>query len=292
MGASVESVNIDGVVSPDLSPEKRIVSVSACSKLTGIPLTAPQMTELLMKMRFGAEVIDEDRVAVEIPCYRADIMHDHDVYEDAAIAYGYDKIETSLPPSFTVGKPHPVQKLYSLVRNIMVGLSYIENTPFTLTSGELSYKMMHRPENPAALHVLHPISEDQTIIRTDILPLLMESLSINRSRELPQRIFACGDVVEDLVTSPKMAAASIHTAADFSEIYAVMDAFSQMMSIEYEVRESSDDAFIPGRRGDIYVSGEKVGVFGEINPDVLVGFGLEHQAVAFEMDLRGFVEGK
>ena len=292
MGASVESVNIDGVVSPDLSPEKRIVSVSACSKLTGIPMTAPQMTELLMKMRFGAEVIDEDRVAVEIPCYRADIMHDHDVYEDAAIAYGYDKIETSLPPSFTVGKPHPVQKLYSLVRNIMVGLSYIENTPFTLTSGELSYKMMHRPENPAALHVLHPISEDQTIIRTDILPLLMESLSINRSRELPQRIFACGDVVEDLVTSPKMAAASIHTAADFSEIYAVMDAFSQMMSIEYEVRESLDEAFIPGRRGDIYVSGEKVGVFGEINPDVLVGFGLEHQAVAFEMDLRGFVEGK
>ncbi len=289
MGAAIESVEIDGVVSPDLRPEKRNVSVSECSKLTGIPLTAPQMTELLMKMRFGADVIDEDTVSVEIPCYRADIMHDHDVYEDAAIAYGYDKIETSLPPSFTVGKPHPVQKLYSLVRNIMVGLSYIENTPFTLTSGELSYTMMHRPENPAALHVLHPISEDQTIIRTDILPLLMESLSINRSRELPQRIFACGDVVENMVTYPKMAAASIHTTADFSEIYAVMDSFCRLMSIEYEVRDSADDAFIPGRRGDIYVSGGKVGVFGEINPDVLVGFGLEHQAVAFEIDLRGFV---
>ncbi len=289
MGAAIESVEIDGVVSPDLRPEKRNVSVFECSKLTGIPLTAPQMTKLLMKMRFGAEVIDEDTVSVEIPCYRADIMHDHDVYEDAAIAYGYDKIETSLPASFTVGKPHQVQKLYSLVRNIMVGLSYIENTPFTLTSGELSYTMMQRPENPAALHVLHPISEDQTIIRTDILPLLMESLSINRSRELPQRIFACGDVVENMVTYPKMAAASIHTTADFSEIYAVMDSFCRMMSIEYEVRESLDEAFIPGRRGDIYVSREKVGVFGEINPDVLVGFGLEHQAVAFEIDLRGFV---
>ncbi len=292
MGAAIESVEIDGVVSPDLRPEKRNVSVFECSKLTGIPLTAPQMTKLLMKMRFGAEVIDEDTVSVEIPCYRADIMHDHDVYEDAAIAYGYDKIETSLPPSFTVGKPHPVQKLYSLVRNIMVGLSYIENTPFTLTSGDVSYNLMHRPENPAALHVLHPISEDQTIIRTDILPLLMESLSINRSRELPQRIFACGDVVENLVTYPKMAAASIHTAADFSEIYAVMDAFCRMMSIEYEVRDSADEAFIPGRRGDIYVSSKKIGVFGEINPDVLVGFGLEHQAVAFEMDLREFVSSE
>lgn len=149
--------------------------------------------------------------------------------------------------------------------------------------------MMGRPENPAALHVLHPISEDQTIIRTDILPMLMEALSINRSRELPQRIFACGDVVENLVTYPKMAAASIHTAADFSEIYAVVDAFCRMAALPYEVRESEDPAFLDGRRGDVYVSGKKIGVFGEISPDVLVAFGLEHPVAAFELDLSGLL---
>ncbi len=288
MGAAVESVVVDGVVTPTLEPSTRVVSVSACSELTGIPLTAAQMAELLEKMRFGCEVVDEDTVRVQVPCYRSDIMHDHDIYEDVAIAFGYDHIQASLPPSFTVGKPHPVQALYSQVRNVMVGLQYIENTPFTLTSELVSYALMNRPENTKALHVLHPISEDQTIIRTDILPMLMESLSINRSRELPQKIFACGDVVEDMVTYPKMAAASIHSAADFSEVYAAVDCFCQMMAIPYEVREGTDTAFIPGRCGAVFSNERLIGVFGEISPAVLNAFGLDHPTAAFEFDLRGF----
>ena len=289
MGAVIESVTVNGAETPSLEPSVRTVSVNECCKLVGISITAEEMKTLLEKMRFGAEVTGTDTVRVTIPCYRADIMHDHDIYEDVAIAYGYDRIPASLPPTFTVGKPHPVQELYSLVRNVMIGLSYIENTPFTLTSSRLSYEMMNRPENMEALHVLHPISEDQTIIRTDILPMLMDSLSMNRSRELPQRIFACGDVVESLITKPKMAAVSIHTTADFSEIYAVVDAFCQMMALSYEVHESEDPAFLEGRRGDIYVNGKKIGVFGEISPDVLIAFGLEHPAAAFEMDLHGLL---
>ncbi|HJK13685.1 MAG TPA: hypothetical protein O0X72_02440, partial [Methanocorpusculum sp.] len=44
-----------------------------------------------------------------------------------------------------------------------------------------------------------------------------------------------------------------------------------------------------GRRGDVYVSGKKIGVFGEICPDVLVAFGLEHPVAAFELDLSGLL---
>lgn len=291
MGADVETVEVDGVVMPTMTPAERVVSVDECKKLTGIfELTAPMMAELLEKMRFGCEVVDEDAVRVFVPCYRSDIMHDCDIYEDVAIAYGYDKIPATLPPSFTVGKPHSVQKLYSTVRNVMVGLQFIENTPFTLTSETVSYAMMNREENKKALHVLHPISEDQTIIRTDILPMLMESLSINRSRELPQKIFACGDVVEDMETYPKMAAASIHAGADFSEVYAVVDSFCQMMSIPYAVKEGDDPAFIPGRCGAVFCEDKQIGVFGEISPVVLNAFGLEQPTCAFELDLRGFVE--
>ncbi|MDR0439355.1 MAG: phenylalanine--tRNA ligase subunit beta [Methanocalculaceae archaeon] len=285
MGATIESVDVDGITTPMLAPAVRTISVAACNALVGTAIVAAEMKNLLERMRFGAEVVDTDHVRVMIPCYRADIMHDHDLYEDVAIAYGYDRIPASLPPTFTVGKPHPVQVIYSLVRDIMIGLSYIENTPFTLTNEKVSYEMMGRPENSAALSVLHPISEDQTIIRTDILPMLMESLSINRSRELPQKIFACGDVVQNLVTYAKMAAVSIHAAADFSEIYAVVDAFCRMAALPYEVRGSRDPAFLDGRRGDVYVAGEMVGTFGEINPDVLVAFGLAHPVVAFEIDL-------
>ncbi|MDR3101919.1 MAG: phenylalanine--tRNA ligase subunit beta [Methanocalculaceae archaeon] len=285
MSATIESVDVDGTVTPTLAPSVRMVSVQDCNALVGIAITAEEMKDLLERMRFGAEIVDTDHVRVTIPCYRADIMHDHDIYEDVAIAYGYDKIPAVPPTTFAVGKPHPVQEVYSLVRSILVGFTYVENTPFTLTNSNVSYRMMKRPENPAALHVLHPISEDQTIIRTDILPMLMGSLSINRSRELPQRIFACGDVVENLVTYPKIAATSIHPAADFSEIYAVVDAFCRVLALPYEVSESVDPAFIDGRCGDVYVDRKKVGVFGEISPEVLGAFGLEHPVAAFEMDL-------
>ena len=289
MGATIETVSIDGEISPNMKPSVRTVSAKTCTELTGIPITSKEMAELLEKMRFGTELIDDDKVSVKIPCYRADIMHDCDVYEDVAIAYGYDRIETTFPPICTVGKPHPIQVLYSTVRNIMVGHQYFENTLFTLTSEEISYRMMNRPENPKALHVMHPISEDQTIIRTDILPMLMESLSNNRSRELPQKIFSCGDVVENLETYPKMAAVSIHATANFSEIYATLDSFCQMMSISYTVNEGNDPAFITGRCGEINFNGKKIGVFGEINPAVLNAFGLEQPTAAFEIDLRDFI---
>lgn len=74
MGATVETVDVDGVVMPTLSPVERVVSVDACRKLTGIAeLTAPMMAQLLEKMRFGAEAVDEDAVKVLVPCYRSDI---------------------------------------------------------------------------------------------------------------------------------------------------------------------------------------------------------------------------
>jgi phenylalanyl-tRNA synthetase beta chain len=58
------------------------------------------------------------------------------------------------------------------------------------------------------------------------------------------------------------------------------------LSIAYTVKESSDKAFIDGRRADIIVGGKKAGVFGEIHPAVLNAFELEHSVAAFELDLR------
>ncbi len=83
---------------------------------------------------------------------------------------------------------------------------------------------MQREPNAEVLRLQRPISEEQTVMRTDILPLLVETLQINHHRELPQRLFAIGDCVEGTETFQKVAAVSIHTEADFSEIYACADA--------------------------------------------------------------------
>ncbi|MCX6700695.1 MAG: phenylalanine--tRNA ligase subunit beta [Methanomicrobiales archaeon] len=285
-GASIESVEIGGVQTPTLAPVERIVSVQECSRLLGIDLTPATMASLLEKMRFGARPSGDDRVNVQVPCYRADIMHDWDLFEDVAIAYGYDKIQDLPPDTFTVGKPHPVQVRAALVREAFCGLGYLEVMPFTLTSGDVLYKKMQRMDCPGALHVMHPISIENTVVRTDLLPLLLEFLTMNRHRELPQRLFTVGDVVNSCLTYQQAAGVSTHRDADFSEAYASADAVLHELSLGYTVKESADPAFIDGRRGDIIVAGKKAGVFGEIHPAVLNAFDLDHSVAAFEIDLR------
>ncbi|MDD1718393.1 MAG: phenylalanine--tRNA ligase subunit beta [Methanoregulaceae archaeon] len=285
-GARIQSIEIDGRQTPTLAPAERIVSVPECSRLLGVDLTPVTMAELLRKMRFGATPAGADKVKVLVPCYRADIMHDWDIFEDVAIAYGYDKIQDMPPKTFTVGKPHPVQLNATLVREVFCGLGYLEVMPFTLTSEEILYRNMQRAEKAGVLHVMHPISIENTVVRTELLPLLLEFLALNRHRELPQRLFTVGDVVDSCRTYQQAAGVSTHPEADFSEAYASADALLHELSIDYTIQESADPAFIDGRRGDVLVAGRTAGVFGEIHPAVLNAFELEHPVAAFEIDLR------
>ncbi len=284
-GARIESVDIDGTPVPTLTPSERVVSVSACEKLLGIPLNADSMAGLLRKMRFGAIPGGDGTVMVQVPCFRADIMHDWDIFEDVAIAYGYRNFEAEIPATFTVGQEHPASRIGRLARETAVGLQYLEVMPFSLTNERTMYGMMQREAAPGVLHLLHPISEDHTIVRTDLVPLLIGTLALNRHREFPQRIFACGDVVLDLSTYQKVGAVSTHPGADFSEIYAFADAFCREMGVTYRAVPSDDPAFIEGRRADLVVGGRRAGVFGEVHPAVLNAFGLEQPVAAFECDL-------
>jgi len=289
-GATIESVHVDGEEMPSLAPSERTISVAECRKLLGIDLSADDLAALLEKMRFGAVPDGADAVHIRIPCYRADIMHDWDVFEDAAIACGYGAIEPALPRTFTVGKEHPVSRCMDLVRTLMVGLGFQEMMPFTLTNERILFANMRRDADPAVLQLMRPISEEQTVVRTAILPMLAEILQLNVHRELPMRLFAVGDVVQDAATHQHAAAVSMHPDADFSEIFAAADVLCRELGLTYTVAESDDPAFIPGRRGDIQVEGATVGVFGELHPDVLGAFELDQPVSALELDLRAVLQ--
>lgn len=306
-GCTIESIAVNGTEMPSLAPSERRVSVSECNRLLGLTLTAGEMAELLEKMRFGAEADDLEadsqeaagadlvshvnHVIVQVPCYRSDIMHDWDIFEDVAVAYGFENFNAELPPTFTIGEEHPVHQCMGAVRTILSGLGYLEMMPFTLTNRRVLFENMQREVADDVLPLLHPISEEQTLVRNTILPLLMETLQFNHHRELPQKIFTVGDVVKGTETIQKVAAASIHTDADFSEIYAAVDVLCREMSLKYTVVESKDPAFIEGRCGDIIIEGKKAGVFGEIHPDVILAFELDQPVAALELDLRAVMRG-
>jgi phenylalanyl-tRNA synthetase beta chain len=285
-GATIESVTIEGCEVPTLAPTERIVRVEACNALLGLSLSGDEIAAHLRSMRYGARHVGET-VQVQIPCYRADIMHDWDLFEDVGIAYGYERFTPALPPTPTVGEEHPIQRLEGIVRSAMVGLGYVEMMPFTLTNVRVLFDRMQRQEDPGTLRVMHPISEDQTMVRSAILPLLMEMLSFNVHRPLPQRLFAVGDVVEHVRTHQNVAGVYMHPEASFSDAYASVDALIRELGLSYRVVESKDEAFLDGRRGDLLCGEKKIGVFGEIHPNVLTAFELEQPVAGFEVDLRG-----
>jgi len=81
-----------------------------------------------------------------------------------------------------------------------------------------------------------------------------------------------------------LAAASIHSGANFSEIRSIADAVLRELAIEAEIAPSSDGALLPGRGADLLAEGRRIGCFGELHPMVLKSFGLEQPAVALELE--------
>lgn len=286
-GGRIESVLVKrgegDFVSPNLMPAKRIVSAEEANGLIGFDLTAEELARCLEKMRFGASAVGE-KVEVQVPAYRADIMHSWDIFEDAAKGYGYDRLLAELPGTVTVGKPHPSEMRKSEIREVMTGLGYLETMPFTLTNEAVHFERMRRKPK-GATRVLHPISELHTILRTSLLSSLLEILSGNQHHPLPQRIFAVGEVVEERRTWMHLAAISIHSGANFSEVRSLADAILRELDLVKGIKivPSEDGAFLPGRGADLMANGNRSGCFGELHPLVVRGFGLEQPVVAMEL---------
>ncbi|MBC7085951.1 MAG: phenylalanine--tRNA ligase subunit beta [Methanomethylovorans sp.] len=283
----VRIINADGTeqLTPDMSPEIRKVTSEEVLDLLGIDISPEYIAQMLERMRFGAKVQENGIIEVQVPRYRADILDNSDLIEDIAIAYGYKNITPVLPMNATIGTQHYISLERGYIRTIMVGLGYTEVMPFTLTSEKVHFEWMCRPVTDDVTYVMHPISEDQTMVRTTLLPNLMEILSLNQHRELPQRIFEVGEVVVNDKNSLHLAAVSIHANANFTEIRELFDAIMREKQMVYEIVKSEDSAFLEGRRADVLVNGNKVGVLGELNPQVLVNFGLAQPVVGFEIKL-------
>ncbi|HOT06244.1 MAG: Phenylalanine--tRNA ligase beta subunit [Methanosaeta sp. PtaB.Bin039] len=269
-------------VLPDLTPSRWVVDPAEANSLIGFDLGPEELASALQRMRFGARP-DGSMVEVLVPAYRADIMHSWDIFEDAAKAFGYENLKAEMPATVTMGQSHPLSTHRSRVRESLAGLGYLEVMPFTLTSEHSQFELMRR-EPCHYTRVLHPISELHTMVRTDILPGLLEILSMNQHHPLPQRIFAVGDVVVGGRTESHLASASIHSGAGFSEVRSAAEAVLRELCMPARIVPSADGAFIPGRGADIMLEGRRAGCFGELHPAVITGFGLEQPVVGMELE--------
>jgi phenylalanyl-tRNA synthetase beta chain len=279
------------VLTPNFEVKSMDLNVAYANKILGLDLTARQIAKLLPKAGFSVEKAGDDKVAVKIPCYRVDVMHQVDLIEDIAIAYGYDNIKPLWRRKPTTGSMKPEQGLLDVARELMVGLGFQEILTYTLTNPKsLFAKMNCKKEH--AVELANPKVQTLTCLRNWLLPSLMEFLSNNSSVEYPQKIFELGkatilDEKQETRTRDEewLAAVVCHASANFSEIKSALDALFMNLGIEWEIKEAKHPSFLEGRTAAIYVKGKRLGIIGEMHPEVLNNFKLENPTVAFEMNL-------
>ena len=297
MGGEIEAVKVKypdhSVVSPDLTPEKMRLRVSYANELVGVRLSEKQVIKCLERCRLGARKVGEGVVEVAVPAYRIDVLHEVDLVEEVAIGYGYQRLKPTFPKSVTVGQEHPAYRLANLVRKIVTGLGFTEVTNFTLTNERWHYEMMRRkPENVVKL--ANPVSAEYSIARQELLPGLMKNLMDNKHESFPQRLFEVSDVMHKnmrLETRCErllhVACVSSHATANFTEIKSCVEALLANLGLKrWKVKAAEQQSFLEGRTAAVYMKSRRIGLLGEVHPEVLNNFELENQVSAFEINLE------
>jgi len=147
------------------------------------------------------------------------------------------------------------------------------------------------PESQA-VEIENIISANWSVFRTWLLPSLLEFLSRNKHRDYPQRVFEIGDTVipdPDKETKArdnrKLAALVSDTQVGYEDISSIIAGLFSNLGINYKLKRKTHPSFIPGRCAAIILKGRETGFFGELDPSVLVAWGLEKPAAGLEIDL-------
>ncbi|MBU1947808.1 MAG: phenylalanine--tRNA ligase subunit beta [Candidatus Eisenbacteria bacterium] len=284
-------------ITPNLKSESRIISLREARKVLGIDLSQNEAVDLLRRMRHGAMPEGENSIAVEIPAYRNDILHEVDLFEDLAIAYGYDKIPKILLPVTTKPSERPVEIYSGKAREILTGLGLIEVMALVLTNPETNDLMLGREPSKDAARIDNPISRDQSQLRTQLIPGLLQILHQNRHRPLPQNIFEIGDITlldrfseTGAREERHIGCAIVYPSAGFAE----MKAIAQSVALEFDCTmdlEPYDEApFLAGRgaraiRNNPQGEKSEVLIFGEVHPEILERLGLTNPVIVMEGSL-------
>lgn len=241
---AVEVQNADGSVTlyPELLTRTEIISVAKTNKYIGIESTADKIADMLSKMLLKATKIDDDKVSVEIPPTRQDVIHVSDIYEDVAIAYGYNNIEATIPNINTVGEMFPLNKLTEQLRVELAQSGFTEGLTFTLCSrDDVAKKMNKKIEDVPAVHISNPKTAEFQIARTSLLPGLLKTLSANKKLPLPMKLFEISDVIlkDDgaevgAKNERRICAVNCNKHAGFEVVHGLLDRIMQVLEVPWD----------------------------------------------------------
>ena len=271
---------------PYLEPKKWKLDIDFVNKLLGLELKDKEIKDLLEKMGYGYE-----NGEVLVPAYRADIMHQVDFIEDIAIAYGFENFIPNIPNVSTIGEENQFEIFKRQISELLIGLNFLECETYHLSNVDnLNTKMC---TNTNIIKLENSLNLDYDVLRSWLLPNLMQILKENKHYEYPQNIFNIGTVFKEnrklengVEEYTKLALVICNLDADFTKAKQIIEYLLKCLDLKPKFVQEEHPSFIPGRCVSVKIENKIIAFVGEINPQVLSNWNIEMPCSGFEMDLR------
>jgi len=174
-----------------------ILSASETNLILGTRITSDRMGPILAGIGFETEKLDEDRWQVIPPPWRVDVSRPVDLMEEIARLSGYDTIPTTFPLLSSGLTPvSPFQRLRETIREMMVGFGFTEAINYSFISANSNdyLRLDANDIRRQTVQVMNPLSEDQSVMRTSLIPGLLTTLQRNLSQQQKRlKLFEIGN---------------------------------------------------------------------------------------------------
>ena len=295
------------------------------SRLTGADISLALVEMNLKVVGCDVEKKNDRDWRVDPPSWRSDLKAPADLVEEVARMVGYDAIPSVLPP-------HPIspgltstQLRRRVIAQLMAARGLVEIQTYPFTSESIVKTLGYTGVRAHAFRVRNPMSEDAPLLRTHLIPGLIEAALRNISRgNRDFGIFEIGSVfqnttelspIENPSTESRPSADQIKAiyagvphqpihlgallvgkaekedwrgkgrAYDWSDAIALLQSILDSCNLEITVNNSDFPPWHPGRCAEILLSGRVVGHAGELHPRALAELGLPARACAFVLNL-------
>ena len=283
---------VDGVmdvIAKDKNPTVVKLEPDKINKLLGTELDEAVMREILLTLGFE---LDGDDIIV--PSWRGDVEHYSDIAEEVARFYGYNKIPNTLMRGETTrGGFTQAQEFDRSVGAAVRCLGYDEIITYSFISPTYYDKIRMPADSPLrrSLKILNPLGEDTSIMRTTILPSMLEIVTRNFNfRNKSVRLYELGKIYlpreDGLADEPKFLSMGAYgDGIDFFGFKGTIEAMLDALRIrDVRFAACTDNAsYHPGRCAKVYAGNQELGIFGQIHPAVAANYGVDAEIYTAEL---------
>jgi phenylalanyl-tRNA synthetase beta chain len=274
-----------------LHPSPIRLRTARVNQVLGTDLADEQIRNFLTPIGFTTTPLEQGLQNVEVPTFRPDVnAGEINLIEEVARHYGYDRIPKTLPVSPRLGGLTPYQRERRRVRDVLVGRG-ISEAATSLLIGPGEHERAGLPED--GIEADRPMLREQSILRTSLLPGLLRAVAFNAAhRNGDVALFEVGHVfrrppeVQPLPDEQERVAAILagdEAPVAVAVLYTLLDA---LRIADIELTATAFPGGHPGRAAVVSVSGDSIGVVGEIDPDVAAAWEIESRVAWLDLDLE------